>query len=512
MLNSKKIFKLTILSVLILAMLVFAFASCKTDDGKQTPGENPTQNQDDEENGGDSEKADAGPKYKADYLPDMDFDGYVFRIAVYDDPGEGALKSAADREQETGDTVDDAMYRRNRIIEERYNVIIKQIGFPQWTGAFDLFNKSIAGGTDDFDLCTQVVSNAWNVALQGKIVPIYQLPYCDITQPWYCQNTNEELSIMGKLFFAYSDEALNMFEQSEAVCFNKGMAAEFEFEDIYTLVDEGKWTVDRFFEMSKAVTQDMNGDGIMNDEDRYGILSEWDMLYANFWRGAGIKLIEKDPDGIPYFNAVGNQRLFDALENAYDNLFGGEKIFYDLYKDKPTKYAADDRQSTRMMFQDGHGLFYVTYIGNVQHLRGMDKDYGLIPFPKYDEAQENYYSRCYEGLINLPPIHAENLERTSIIMEALAIESKNYTIPAYYEIAFKNKHARDEESERMMDLIYDARSMDLGDTIWRGNVTSIFDSLMHTQKNTFASSAEKNDSVIQKIIGRAIEAVEALEN
>ena len=51
-------------------------------------------------------------------------------------------------------------------------------------------------------------------------------------------------------------------------------------------------------------------------------------------------------------------------------------------------------------------------------------------------------------------------------MELMACESMKTVIPVYYDTVLKNKYARDERSIEMLDLIYENRICDLGDTFW----------------------------------------------
>lgn len=45
----------------------------------------------------------------------------------------------------------------------------------------------------------------------------------------------------------------------------------------------------------------------------------------------------------------------------------------------------------RRMFIDGRGLFTFGFVGDSgTYYRDADVDYGMVPFPKFDENQEDY--------------------------------------------------------------------------------------------------------------------------
>ena len=57
-----------------------------------------------------------------DNLPDVKYDGYEFRFYTFGDYGSMYTPS-----EEDGDIVNDATYRRNRTVEERFDVRIKSV-------------------------------------------------------------------------------------------------------------------------------------------------------------------------------------------------------------------------------------------------------------------------------------------------------------------------------------------------------------------------------------------------
>lgn len=130
-------------------------------------------------------------------LPDRDYKGYEFRTVISENMYD--LTLYADIEEETGDTVNDAIYQRNRLIEGRYNIKFKQIGISDYLALPGTFNKAVMSGSDDFDLCMQISREAWSIALTGTITPVNKLPYLDISQPWYSHDVSHPTAKAGGL-------------------------------------------------------------------------------------------------------------------------------------------------------------------------------------------------------------------------------------------------------------------------------------------------------------------------
>jgi len=77
----------------------------------------------------------------------------------------------------------------------------------------------------------------------------------------------------------------------------------------------------------------------------------------------------------------------------------------------------------------------------------------MIPFPKYDSAQENYGSSTRSTFSGLGIPKCGNAEFADLILEAFSSESYRTVSPAYYEIAMKDKYSRDSVSAQMYDMI-----------------------------------------------------------
>ncbi len=444
----------------------------------------------------DAETAAETEWYTAEYLPDSDYEGYLFRfVSMAGNPSHVA--------EENGDIVNDAYYTRNRIISERYNVTFEQTDVAAYPDLTSTFKKSVLAASDDFDLCRIIMRDAFSCALEGYVMPLESLTYVDITKEWYIHYVNDELTIGDTLYFAYSDECMDAFTGAMCVFFNKGIVENLNMEDPYDLVVKDAWTLDVFLSTAMAAISDMDGDGKMTTNDRYGINDEHDMLIPSMWVGAGIKTIEKDGDNLPYFAATGNEKLVSLLETFYDNWII-EGFNYDSFLS--IGYDEKNRIIANGYYMEDKGLYTVRGFGTAESLREMVTDFGIVPLPKYTEDQTEYYSRICDGWLNIVPFCAPNTERTSLIMEALAVETKNYVIPAYYENALLNKFIRDEESVEMLNIIQTNRTLDLGDSIWYTTVREVFINCFRNKTKTFASAMEKNAAKISKTIDKAIEA------
>jgi len=484
--------------------------SCNPQNGITNSGENINNG----ENAADSDNtpqtedtAEKGPERYTPDLPDADYGGYVFRALIPSD--KTWADCTFDAEQETGDTMNDAIYKRNRYIEEKYNVKFEQLEITDWGPLENTFKQSVNAGTDDFDICVQIDRYAFSLALGGYLLPSDQLPYADITKPWYMHDVTESMKIGGKYYVVESNENLSLYQCTDVLYFNKKLVADLGFDSPYGLVKNGTWTYDKFFDLCRAGVADIDGDGMMTDADRYGIASSDDILFRNFWESSGIQSVTKNSDGEFVLNIAGNEKLYNILDKAYQNLFEGVKIYFAAGKDRADtiKTTAEYQDISTYQFVNDLALFYPSMLIRTEKMRNMETDFGIIPYPKYDENQSRYYVRSGGGWPKVVPSHALNPERTSVILEALAAESKNTVVPAFIEVNLRTKMARDDESAEMLDLIFDSGFGDVGTFLWldiRGALEEA------ARQNKYASMVEKKSAAFEKTLSKVNETAAGL--
>ena len=141
-----------------------------------------------------------------------------------------------------------------------------------------------------------------------------------------------------------------------------------------------------------------------------------------------------------------------------------------------------------------------TTLGRLGLLRDMKDDFGVVPFPKYDETQERYYTRVIDGWLHVVPSTSADPEFTSAIMEALASETAKNVFPEYYNKLLTQKILRDEESIEMMELIRANRVMDLGDVPLYEDIRNRYNSIIESKSTSIESfSVSMKESVSARL-------------
>ena len=481
--------------ILLLLLPLLFLASCGAEDGPSAPAGPETG----ENSLGADEAKGTTEKLMPDLPDDKDYGGYEFTILC------NSLQivhwSSRDIyvESENGETINDAVYYRNRAVEEKYNTKIKGV-FS--TAQLNDARKSIKAADGAYDVLTiPLQGSASQLAQEGMLLDLKKVLYIDLGKPWWDQKANEQLSIGGKLMTTIGDLLIIDKDALFIFLFGKDVIQEYGLEDPYQLVRDGKWTIDKMWDMAKVITRDVNGDGKMDDSDCYGFISQTHTMHGNVV-GSGHFVIVKDNDDMPVLNIT--DPIIGASYEKWINIYNDRQNTI-VAQDYASKYA-DIWDYQLQMLAEKRGLYLYTGMNRVTLLREAECNFGILPNPKYDETQSEYYNAVHAWCTTSVSIPVtSDPERTGIILEALTAESYYTLRPAYYDVSLKTKLMRDDESGEMLDLIFGSRCYDLGHVYNWGGIFDMFGSITEKKSVDFVSAYEKILPKVQQNMEKAID-------
>ena len=475
------------ISVILLAAILCSTAACADS------GEKPEDTAGSSTSAGDTETAtgtETGRESVSDDLPTVDYGGAEFTIM---DRTKYVYEFTA--EEENGDILNDAVHERNRKVEDRFNVKIGTYTMDcDWGSSAKQFNNtlraSIQAGDSAFDLVAAYAAAIPGVVSDGIFMNWNDLKYNDFSKPWWSKTVADELTINGKAFMMTGDLSLSLWKEMFCFYFNKRLADNYNLGDIYGLVKNGEWTLDKLAELTKGIYEDADGDGTASFGDRYGFLLGYDTVIDTFKEAFEVHVTEKDKDGFPKI-VFNSDSAVEAVEKLNSYIHSEDSVFF------PQDGSDEVRMKLMNMFSSGLGVFYAQTLGISEDLRSMDDDFGIIPYPKYDTTQDTYHSTARDNFsMFVVPVDVKDPDMTSVITEALCAESYKIVVPTFYDKALKTKAARDDDSAEMIDMIRDGLVFDWGylhsDTL--GGVGHIFVGLIRNNSNNVMSEyAKKQD-------------------
>ena len=387
------------------------------------------------------------PPELRDDIPEVNFNGEAFKVLIREE-----TKHEMTSSELTGDLVGDAVYQREITVEERLGVNIEVSTLEgDWdfrTGFIIHVSNSILGGDHEFDM--SMTHNAYlsSIILRGLATDLNELDTIDFEKKWWCQKYVENIAIDGKVYSAMGDIGISLYEYLEATYFNKKLAEEHQITDLYELVQSGKWTFEKMMEYVKRVGTDLNGDGAYTEADLYGwVIDNHNSRYAaTVWQ---TEITTVGADGLRSFN-LPNERYINCYESLYHAIYDNQQVFFD----------ANNQYGLNMFIKD-QVLFLSERFSRAALMKDMDSEYGIVPFPKYDENQTEYVSATRDEHSGL--IVANNIQNPSLVgttIEALCMYGYHDITPAYYETTLKLKYLSDETAMSMIDLIRDSVDFD----------------------------------------------------
>ena len=425
-----------------------------------------------------------------DSLPEKDYNGTDFSILYRN---EWAYEFVA--EEQNGEVINDAVFARNLSVEERFHIVLDLFGLPGSYDSKDFMNaitNTVLAGDSEYDLIMGYQANMITPAMEGYYLNVYEIPYIEESAPWWSEKCNESITVNDKLYMTTGDIALTLWNGMYVYYFNKKLAEEYDIPDVYELVRGGKWTIDKLMELSGNVSADLNGDSVFNENDLYGfVTSEVNHMRA-YLVSCQTPITRLNEDG--FVEACLNT---ERTQETLDKLLALHYRASTFRKNSALNEPKNEQEP--VIFTSDRALFMSGYLYNAQMLRNMDSDFGIIPYPKLDETQEEYATTSHNSLsMCCFPVTIRDPEMSGIITEALCAESYRNVVPKFYELSLIAKGARDEESGEMIDLIRESLTFDFGwvHSVPMGSIGTIYQDLINSNSPNFASSWASKESTV----------------
>ncbi len=490
--------------LLAAAMFTPCIASCGD---TQTPDQQPADTQTSAVSKADTEPVEVDPRQLvSDDLGEHDFGGYIFRIVTSENRSDYMVVDTA-----TGDVIDDAVFQRNQAVEDRFNCKITVLkDYPTYDELGQWMDKTVKSAEDAFDLVSNHAVDMGNRSLSAYFLNWYDIPNINFDKPWWSSSTINDLTYDGVCLLAVGDFALSAIGNAYCVFYNKTLGQNYDFPNLYEVVNDGKWTFDYLIELSKDIYVDTNQNGKVDNEDMFGFTSDsYSNVNAYLWAFDN-PVFKKKNDVLEF--SYKTEKLPAIVEKLCDAF----KQYQGIHTD--TAYVNDvgtAHNLSRDLFAKGQSVLANGYISmSLTHFRELKDDFGILPYPKWDEAQKQYYTMSDGNHeIMAVPKTATDLDRLGTIVEALCAESYRTLVPAYYDVALKVKSARDEESFAMLDMIVNSRVFDFGYVYdaWKG-CSFFLEQLVQGNNNNFESFWAKKEKAVMKHYDKVIKIFEEYEN
>ncbi len=276
----------------------------------------------------------------------------------------------------------------------------------------------------------------------GVLANLYSLPHTDFDAPYYNSSVISAASA-GSGLYGVSGAANFNPDYLGCVYFNRNMVKQYTDEDMYSIVNNGKWTWDKLAELAKAVE---NVDGIYGHGSPL-TSGEYAELAA---RSQGITYVNNQDGTVPtvnYLDAAVSSNVKGIIARMYAMLFTDRS------------YSKLTGTELRELFVSDSLMFMTDTVKAGSELSG-NTEWGILPMPKLDEAQADYISPLSDDAPIFCVIkNTPKYETSGLVLQALNVASHKYVTEAYINKQM-NYVLRDSGSINMLEIICKTASAD----------------------------------------------------
>ena len=411
---------------------------------------------------------------------DIDFGGRVFIISALqgsDEAGGGRWDNVREVYCDETDAISTAVRERNNVMSKLYNCTIQVLGT---TSPASLASADVTGNMHSLDIyCTSGLGTGTFVNDTAYNLLNYDINF---SHPWWDQQFVNTFSLRTSagnkvLYAAVGDFSINAMSAVHLLFYNKTLKdATIPDIDLYQLVRDKQWTVDKFMEILKRpeIAKDVNGNSsydYVNDGD----IVAWvrtDQSNHGIHVASGLSIVDSI-DGVMSFACANNTNAWvDAISKGVElaNIETADYISYSY---------------VQKAIEEGKALFASEVLDVLERMKDADVSVGLMPYPLYSETQENY---AHFVTTRFPayvvPISVPDPEVVADFFELYAYHSK-YIVRTAYIDTYCVEYCGDEESAEMLDIILNCRTYDPGYVFWSAYETDIGNMILNG-KNTMA--------------------------
>jgi ABC-type glycerol-3-phosphate transport system substrate-binding protein len=436
-----------------------------------------------------------------DNLPgDLDFNDDEINIIARDRLGWTDREIAVDKLN--GDPINDAVYERNKLVEDRLHVRINHIPDDDWS-SYELLGRvenAVNAGTNDYDIISAACYVTLGQSPKGLFANLRDSAYIDFDQPWWSRGLNDATLYKGHQHVLAGAMLLSIYRFAYVTVFNQKLFTDAGQNYLYEYVDNGTWTLDKQISLVPVFHRD-NGNNVQDTEgDIYGFISTQHISVDPYWSSCEVDILSRDEDGnfVMVFNSG---KLFDVADKVlklYYETDDSSYIFSTSAYDGHMDNAAD-------MFSEGKGAMATVRIMGLEResVRSMTDKFGIVPMPKFDENQKEYHSMLHDqfSVISVPTtVQGDRLDEVGAVLEALSSTAYRVVKPVYYEETLRTKIAQDPQSSAMLELIVDNLTTDSGIfyTDALGGFQNAFRDIIGSKQNTVTSTYKASVKVTAK--------------
>ena len=408
-------------------------------------------------------------------------------------------------EETQNDAMSESLWARQEKIREHIGVQITAEDAGDHTVYTEPFKTSVKNKDGAYQLVVSHVHSGIVALIQGNYLRDFtEIDEIDLNADYWNREFMDGLSLDGHMYLGRSD--FNIL-YTYVITFNKEMMAQYEDAmqtDVYTLVQDYKWTLDQMMGLASQVYIDTTADGKTHD-DTFGIAGVQWVPYIGFLHASGLQYIGINDAGeyeVVVYNEL-NQERTAILIDKLTELAAADYSWF-RYRVEPTPIIE---------IFTGRTLMQITNTYDLPVYSNYELEFGILPYPMFDEAQADigYRSLQWGGYLCMPSYSA-NPVADAETMELLAFYSDPVNI-TFYEKLLGRQVAEAPLDKKMLDLIWDSLVPEFGQAYAEstGNWLYMIPELTHSSStHNLASYVQSKKATSNKSISKFLTLVKKM--
>ena len=409
-----------------------------------------------------------------------------------------------------GEPINDAVYERNKAVEQRLNIKITDI--PDKDEPCNEVEIAVNAGTHEYDVMSAACFVTLGQTPRGIYANLRDTAYIDFDQPWWSEGLNEATLYKGTQYVLTGSMLLSIYRFAYATVFNQKLFDDAGQKYLYEYVDNGTWTLDKQISLVPVFHRD-NGNSTQDKEgDIYGYISTQHISVDPYWASCEVDILSRDEND-DFVIVFDSGKLHEVAEKVLQLYYGTDSASYIL-----STYGSDEHMDGCCdMFAEGKGAMATIRVMGLERetFRSMTDKFGIVPMPKFDEEQKEYHTMLHDrfSVVAIPTTaQGERLDELSAVLEALSSTGYQIVKPVYYEETLRTKIVHDPQSSAMMELIINSLTTDSGIfyTDALQGFQNAFRDIILSKQNTVTSTYKKSLKVLKNRLANMMRKLDAL--
>ena len=364
--------------------------------------------------------------------------------------------------EQTQEVMNNAIFTRQEEVYSQIGVTIlgkTHTDYQQYKTDFEI---SVKAEDNMYQTClTHVNNDVAQLVTQGLCADFNDFDSINLDQSYWNKDLMESLAINDEMYLGYGDFCL---ASTYVIAYSKTLLDKYCTTalgdgDIYDLVHNKQWTLDKMIELASMSYED-TATG-KDPSETYGIAGYMWVPAISFVHASGLSFTEYNKQAKKYeyiYKDANDMKKMEDLVTKIRELYNAEySYFWGPFE------AANSDPSKQVTLKGNNVLFTLTgTYGLIDYVDNNVEDFGVLPYPTWEEGQE-YRHLSWNGYMVIP-FNAADLTEDGMVGDTLELLGY-YSAPvteAFYEKLLGAQISESPDDADMLKIVWDTQVSDYG--------------------------------------------------